>query len=111
MHPPSCTGNPDLSLHDLTRHAAVRMQQRAIPVRAIDAALAFGRQIRAKGVTFCVIGRKEVRCYARLGVDLSEAEGLQVLIGSDGAVVTAYRNRNLHAIKATPRRGRHHRQH
>ena len=63
-------------------------------------------KIQAKGVTFCVIGRKEVKRYAALGVDLSEIEGLQVLVGSDGAVVTAYRNRDLHAIRATSRRTR-----
>jgi len=47
-----------------------------------------------------------VKRYAALGVDLSEIEGLQVLVGSDGAVVTAYRNRDLHAIRATSRRTR-----
>ncbi len=111
MHLPSSAVNSAINMKDLTRHAAVRMQQRAIPVRAVHAALIYGRQIQAKGVTFCVIGRKEVKRYAALGVDLSDIEGLQVLVGGDGAVVTAYRNRDLHAIKATPRRGRRHHQH
>lgn len=106
MHRPSSPNNQDAISKVVSRHAAVRMQQRAIPVRAVDAALTYGRQIQAKGVTFCVIGRKEVKRYAALGVDLSEIEGLQVLVSSDGAVVTAYRNRDLHAIRATSRRTR-----
>ena len=85
MHRPSSPNNQDAISKVVSRHAAVRMQQRAIPVRAVDAALTYGRQIQAKGVTFCVIGRKEVKRYAALGVDLSEIEGLQVLVGSDGA--------------------------
>lgn len=90
----------------LTEHAAVRMRQRGVASGAIDAAVSYGRHIHAKGVTYCVVGRKEVKRYAALGVDLSEAEGLQVLLSSDGAVVTVYRNRDLHRIKVTPRRGR-----
>ena len=60
---------------------------------------------------FCVIGRKEVARYAKLGINLCEAEGIQVLLPSDGAVVTAYRSRDLHSIKVTSRRnlsGCHH---
>jgi hypothetical protein len=62
-------------------------------------------------VTYCVVGRKEVKHYASLGIDLSDAEGLQVLLASDGAVVTVYRNRDLHAIKVTHRHSRFRSQH
>ena len=108
MHLPSSTVTVEINSKHVTRHAAIRMQQRAIPVRAVDAALIYGRQIQAKGVIFCVIGRKEVKRYAALDVDLSAIEGLQVLVDSDGTVVTAYRNRDLHAIRATPRRSHRH---
>lgn len=95
----------------LTTHAAVRMQQRGIRGDALQAALAFGRRIHARGVTFCVLGRKEVQRQAERGVDLRDFEGLQVLLAHDGTVVTVYRNRNLHPIKVTRRKGRFNNQH
>ena len=45
--------------------------------------------------------------HAALGLDLSAAEGLQVLVGPDGAVVTMYRNHDLRSITASARRVRH----
>lgn len=93
--------------HVLTAHAAVRMRQRGISAQLIEVVLTYGRQIEAKGVVFCVVGRKEVAHHAALGLDLSAAEGLQVLVGPGGAVVTMYRNHDLRSIKASPRRARH----
>ncbi|CAG9261394.1 conserved hypothetical protein [Paraburkholderia unamae] len=87
----------------LTDHAAVRMQQRGISAVAIEAALTYGRSIRAKATTFYVVGRKEVQHYASVGIDLSAMSGLQVLVGDDGAVITVYRNQDLHAIRSTRR--------
>jgi hypothetical protein len=92
--------------HTLTAHAAVRMRQRGISARVVDLVLTYGRQIQAKGLIFCVVGRKEVAKYATYGVDLSAAEGLQVLVAPDGVVVTMYRNHDLHSIKAGSRRSR-----
>ncbi len=90
----------------LTNHAALRMQQRGISSTALLAALEYGRRIHAKGLTYHVLGHKEVAFHAERGVNLSDFEGLQVLVSEDGAVVTTYRNRNRHAIKGQAR-GRH----
>ncbi|MEF8701247.1 MAG: DUF4258 domain-containing protein [Candidatus Accumulibacter sp. UW20] len=98
----------DQAAPNLTNHAVIRMQQRAISRNAVDAALIYGRRIHAKGTTFCVVGRKEVQRFAQLGIALSAIEGVQVLLGGDGAVITAYRSHDLHSIKATPRAHRHH---
>ena len=87
----------------LTNHVAIRMQQRGISRAALQTVLTFGRRIHAKGLTFYVVGRKEVALYSDRGVNLANFEGLQVLVAADGAVVTTYRNRNLHSIKAQPR--------
>jgi hypothetical protein len=101
---------PDLTASStqapLTSHAVKRMQQRAISREALDAALTYGRRIRAKGTTFCVIGRKEVQRLAPQGIDISSAEGVQVLLADDGAVITAYRSHDFHSIKAAPRQRR-----
>lgn len=91
----------------LTTHAAIRMQQRGVSRGAVDAVLAYGRRIHAKAATFCVVGRKEAQRCAALGIDLSRAIGLQVLLSADESVITVYRSHNLHAIKA----GRRHRRH
>ena len=94
---------PPLFPLSLTNHAAIRMQQRGISRAALQAVLDFGRRIHAKGLTFYVVGRKEVALYADRGVNLTNFEGLQVLVAADGAVVTTYRSRDLHAIKVQAR--------
>ena len=94
---------PSLLPLSLTDHAAIRMQQRGISRSALQTVLDFGRRIHAKGLTFYVVGRKEVALYADRGVNLSNFEGLQVLVAADGVVVTTYRSRDLHAIKVQAR--------
>lgn len=87
----------------ITRHATTRMQQRGIRQHDIEAALVYGRTIYARGVTFFVIGHKEVQTYLARGIDLEAVAGIQVLVGSDGAIVTTYRSHDIHAIKSSPR--------
>jgi len=94
------------SIPDLTKHASVRMQQRGIRRDDVDAALAYGRRIHAKGLTFFVIGDKEVRQYMDKGINLAQVAGVQVLVSSEGSVVTTYRSRDLHAIRVTARSNR-----
>lgn len=89
--------SPSLSI---TNHAAIRMQQRGISTVALQTVLHYGRHMHAKGLTYYVLGHKEVGLYAEHGVNLSNFEGLQVLVADNGAVVTTYRSRDLHAIKA-----------
>lgn len=89
----------------ITQHAALRMPQRGIATKAVEQVLTFGRRIHAKGLTYRVVGRKEVAKYNPHGVDLTGCQGLQVLVSSDGAVVTAYRNHDLHGIRVTKGRG------
>lgn len=89
---------------DMTRHAEVRMQQRGIQRADVEWVVQYGRRIRAKGLTFYVVGRKEVERQAQLGRNISELSGLQVLVQEDdGVVVTTYRSEDFHAIRATPR--------
>lgn len=86
---------------ELTRHAEIRMQQRGIQLTDIELAVRFGRRIHAKGLTYYVIGRKEVSRHAQHGRDISDLCGLQVLVQEEeGLVVTTYRNTDFHAIRA-----------
>lgn len=82
----------------LTRHARERMTTRSIAVRAIDAALAFGRVVHIRDAEIYAIGRKEVQRYAREGIDLAAFEGTQV-VTSSGHVLTVYRNRNFRSLR------------
>ncbi len=91
-----------------SNHAETRMQQRGIKYDDIRMALDYGREIRAKGLVFYVIGHKEITRYGPLGINLSDLDGLQVLVSACGAVVTTYRSQDLHAIRVTQRsRDRH----
>lgn len=90
----------------MTAHARYRMQSRAIPDDAIEATLTYGRRVITRGAEVCAIGRKEVVKFARLGVDLSRFEGVQVVLSGDGAVITVYRNRNFRWLKTGMGRGR-----
>lgn len=88
----------------VTTHAAVRMQQRGISPDLIATVLEFGRCVHARGLTFRVIGKKEVARYAREGLDLDHAEGIHVLVAPDGSVVTSYRNHDLRKIRPYKRK-------
>jgi hypothetical protein len=88
----------------LSHHAEVRMQQRGIRRTDIELAVQYGRRIHAKGLTYYVVGRKEVERQAMLGRNISSLAGLQVLVQEeDGMVVTTYRNTDFHAIRSTAR--------
>jgi hypothetical protein len=85
--------------HRVTRHARERMTARRIPAQAIDAALVYGRTVHVRGATIRAIGRREIaRCRAQ-GIDLADYEGVQVVCGHDGTVLTAYRNRDFRRLR------------
>jgi hypothetical protein len=91
----------------LSRHAEVRMQQRGIRRTDIELAVLYGRRIHAKGLTYYVVGRKEVERQSALGRNISSLAGLQVLIQEEeGLVITTYRNTDFHAIRTTARNNR-----
>jgi len=91
----------------LTHHAKTRMDGRGIASHTIQMVLEFGREIRAKGAIFHVIGKWEIQQFQKLEPRLKDLEGVQVLTTEDGRVITAYRNRNLRQIKPIHRSQRH----
>ena len=90
--------------HSFCPHAAARMQQRGIKPEIVELVLRFGRIIHARGLVFRVIGRKEVARFAEIGINLTRAEGVQVLVQADGSVLTLYRNHNLRGIRPCKRK-------
>ena len=80
----------------LTDHARRRMSQRGIRQDDLREVLHLGRCRHTQGARFYFIGRKEVRRYARQGLDLRRLENLQVIVSArQDTVITAYRNPRL----------------
>ncbi len=89
-------------MHDkpkLTLHATDRSRTRGIPTAAIDAVMEFGKHRAIRGADIYTLGWRELRFYARAGIDLSRWEGVEVVCAHDGHVLTVYRNQNPHALR------------
>lgn len=93
-----------LANHPVVPHAWQRMRQRGIAPALVEQVLRYGRTIHARGLLFCVIGRKEVDHFAARGIDLRAADGVHVLVQADGTVLTTYRNHDLRAIRPFKRK-------
>ena len=79
----------------LSDHARTRMAQRGVRAAAVLAAIDHGREVRSRGAWFHVIGRKDVARARALGIDISRHEGVHVLQGADGKIITVYKNKRL----------------
>ena len=91
----------------MTDHARRRQDARRLPDEAIDATVAWGREIHTRGAHIFVVGRREVGRASEAGVDLSKWEGVQVVCHPSGVVLTCYRNRKLSRACGGWHRGRH----
>jgi len=85
------------------------MQRRGIDASAIDAAIDYGRAVYTRGAIVHAIGRNEIARWAAVGIDLSAYDGIQVVSGKDGTVLTVYRNRNFRLLRTGLGRGRYNR--
>ena len=77
----------------LSRHAVDRSRTRRIPLAAIEAVLSYGAARRDRGAEIYTLGWRQVRRWAEHGVALSHLEGVEVVCGNDGRVITVYRKR------------------
>ena len=89
----------DQSPHSLSEHALERMQQRGISHEAVFQTIAFGRISRGRGATIYAIGKKEITEFAEDGIDLSDYEGVHVVMTRRGTVSTVYRNLSVPKLK------------
>ena len=95
---------PGMDSYSTTRHATERIAARRLQDGAA-VALAFGRIVRTREAEIYVVGRRQVEIAATQGIDLHRFEGVQVVCGTNGQVITAYKNRDLRGLKPR-RRGR-----
>jgi hypothetical protein len=98
----------EITRERISHHAAVRMQQRAINLLAVETAFEYGREIRTRGATIYAIGRQEVELAASHDQDIAALEGVQVVC-CDGVITTVYRNRNLSGLRRGENHFRRHR--
>jgi len=82
------------------------MLKRWIETLAIEAVLEYGRVVYTRGAVIHAVGRNEIACFAREGIDLSAFDGIQVVCTLDGVVLTVYRNKNFRGLRAGLCRGR-----
>ena len=85
----------DMSGHlalDMTFHAAVRMQQRRISAAHIDVAIRYGRVFHTRDAEIYVIGLREIRKYRKDPRMTAALNGLHVVCGRSGRIITCYRN-------------------
>jgi len=61
-----------LESYKFTEHAKLRICGRRIPLDAVEIVLLYGRIAHVRGADHYVIGRREVRRFARDGVDLRD---------------------------------------
>lgn len=83
----------------LTNHAKERMGTRGLRADAIEAVLAYGRVVYIRGADIYAVGRKEITRYSKEGIDLSAYDGIQVVVTSDGVILTVYRNRSFNGLR------------
>ena len=98
-----------VELHDsyhLSRHAWARMSERSLSPDMIRRVLDYGRISHVRNATIYAVGRKEIKCFDRENVDLTDVEGVHVVCNESGAVMTVYRNRDFRGLRPRSRRGR-----
>lgn len=77
-----------------THHAQARMQQRSIPMSAVDALMEYGEARRHHGADVIFLtkrGRSRLQkaCERQVFLKLEKALDAYLVVGDDGAVITA----------------------
>ncbi|HEY1389359.1 MAG TPA: hypothetical protein VGF38_12520 [Ktedonobacterales bacterium] len=94
------------SVASFTWHARKRGARRNVAPDAVDYVLAHGRMIQRTGAMFYFLGRRDIPPCDRRANWASRLEGSIVVVASDGAVITIYRNRK--GLRAITRKMKYH---
>ena len=82
-----------MSPSDFTFHAWRRISGRSISEEGIEAARVYGRRYWNQGREVYRLDRRSINKAKKYGAELHRYEGVHVVIGEKGEIVTAYRNR------------------
>jgi hypothetical protein len=91
-----------LAEYAVTKHGAARLYARGLPLAQVRDVLEFGREVHTRGAVIHAVGRKEVEYAKLLAADIADLEGWHIVCSRQGAIIKAYRNRNLRGLR--PRR-------
>lgn len=80
---------------NITIHAHKRIAQRGINLAHIAHILKFGRKRYQNNVIYYSIGKKEISKYQALCSALKEMNGMHLVTGINGRIITLFRNKNL----------------
>ena len=83
----------------LARHAQKQMTRRRLSMRDIAMVLEFGRLLHERGAEIYFLGRKEIKHFRQEGIPLESLNGIHVVCGDEGRILTVYRNRKLGGIR------------
>lgn len=86
----------------MTYHAEARSRARHIPPASIDAVLTYGQCRRNRGAEIYTVGWRDVEWWAQRGIDLTPFEGVEVVCGHSGRVITVYRKRKRRTTGSHP---------
>ena len=89
----------------MTEHARVRCAQWQIAPEALVFVRKHGRKIRRTGVMFYFLGRRDIPDTLRRDDRYAKLEGVTLLEGLDGTLITAYRNPD--GLKAIRKKVKH----
>ncbi len=83
----------------LSRHATLRLAQRNIPPDAVVLVVRHGRRWRSRGAWSYRLDRRALLAADAAGLDLRRYEGVHVVVGDDGTVITSWRDRTGRRIR------------
>jgi len=83
----------DNSCFRFTDHGKARASTRGITEEDIATTMAYGREIYGLRAIIYFIGKKEVQEH---GKEIEHCAGIHVILSPDGALITTYRNSELH---------------
>ena len=82
-----------MSPSEFTLHAWRRISGRSISEEGIEAALVHGRRYWNQGREVYRLDRRSIRKAKQFGLQLDAFEGIHVVVGNNGEIITVYRNK------------------
>lgn len=92
-------------IQNFSNHFHLRCAQRNVDPGLVAFVKRHGRKVHRTGITFYFLGRRDIPRSLRRNDRYARLEGATLLVGPDGEVITAYRNRE--ALKAIRRKAKY----
>ncbi len=82
-----------------SQHAQIREGQRGISHKQVVLAYQYGRVIHSRRAVYHVIGNKEIDKFGSIEPELKKMNGIQLVMSSNGTVLTAFKNKDLRRVR------------